>query len=55
MYTQGRKSPRQDYRSDGHGSYQKLPLTVLINEGSASSSEFLSGALQYIDRDTIFG
>ena len=31
VYTQGRKSPRQDYRSDGHGSYQRIPLVVLIN------------------------
>ena len=26
VYMEGRKSPRQDFRSDGHGSYQKLPL-----------------------------
>ena len=39
VYTQGRKSPRQDYRSDGRGSYQQIPLVVLINEFSASASE----------------
>ena len=38
VYMQGRKSPRQDFRSDGHGSYQKIPLIVLINEASASAS-----------------
>lgn len=39
VYTEGRKSPRQDYKSDGRGSYQNIPLVVLINETSASASE----------------
>lgn len=55
VYTEGRKSPRKDYVSNGTGSNQDMPLVVLIDEGSASASEIFSGAIQDNDRGTIIG
>lgn len=55
VYTQGRRSHREEYRSDGRGSYQDLPLIVLTDETTASAAEIFSGAIQDNDRGIIVG
>lgn len=55
VYTQGRKYPRAEEFANGTGSCQKMPLVVLVDEGSASASEIFSGAIQDNDRGMIVG
>ena len=55
VYMEGRNRPRSDVFADGRGSCRDIELAVLINEGSASSSEIFAGAMHDNDRAVLYG
>ena len=55
VYTNGRSTPRHEYRSDGGTTPYHGRVIVLVNEFSASASEIVAGAIQDQDRGFIVG
>jgi carboxyl-terminal processing protease len=55
VYSEGRRQPKSVLKADTKGDFEEGKLVLLIDEGSASASEILSGAIQDWDRGLIVG
>ena len=55
VYTKGRKISREDFYADQDGIFEHGRLAVLIDAGTASAAEILTGAIQDWDRGVVLG